>query len=205
MSPHQRVLRMFRNKFIAGLIILVPIVLTVKVLWWVFGYVDELARPLTKTAAGEEIPGVGFALTLGVVLVTGLLFSAGPLHRLLDGLVDVLESIPVVGPTYGTIRKVLSGLGSPQAREAFQRFVLVRGAEGLSPGLVMGSVALERRSLPADTMVVVYIPTNHLYLGNIVVVPETDVIHTDVPVEDGISLILSAGSSFPSVVRERAR
>jgi uncharacterized membrane protein len=198
-------MRVLRNKFIAGLIILIPIVITAKVLWWVFGYVDELARPLTKTAAGEEIPGVGFALTLGVVLVTGVLFSAGPLRRLLDGLVDVLESVPVVGPTYGTIRKVLSGLGSPQAREAFQRFVLVRRAEGLSPGLVMGPVALELHNRSAEAMVVVYVPTNHLYLGNIVVVPESDVIHTDVPVEDGISLILSAGSSFPRLVRERAR
>jgi uncharacterized membrane protein len=204
MSALHRVLRVFRNKFIAGLIILIPIVITAKVLWWLFGYVDALASPLTKTAAGEEVPGVGFALTLGVVLGTGLLFSAGPLRRLLDGLVDVLESVPVAGPLYGTIRKVLSGLGSPQAREAFKRFVLVRGAEGLSPGLVMGPVALERRD-GSEKMVVVYIPTNHLYLGNIVVVPEADVIHTDVPVEDGISLILSAGSSFPSIVRERAR
>ena len=205
MSAYTRILRGLRNKFIAGLIILVPIVLTVKVLWWVFGYVDELARPLTKTAAGEEIPGVGFALTLGVVLVTGLLFSAGPLRRLLDGLVDVLESVPVVGPTYGTIRKVLSGLGSPQAREAFKRFVLIRRDDGLTPGLVMGHVTVARRDGAPEPLVVVYIPTNHLYLGNIVVVPEVDVMQTDVPVEDGISLILSAGSSFPKMVRERER
>ncbi len=205
MGAFQGVLRVFRNKFIAGLIILIPIVLTVKVLWWLFAYVDELARPLTKTAAGEEVPGVGVALTLGVVLLTGLLFSAGPLRRLLDGLVDVLESVPMVGAMYATIRKVLSGLGSPQTREAFQRFVLVRREGELSPGLVMGPVAFERKNGSAETMVVVYIPTNHLYLGSIVVVPETDVIHTNVPVEDGISLILSAGASFPPVVRERAR
>ncbi len=205
MSALNQLLRILRNKFIAGLIILIPIVVTAKSLWWLFGYVDELARPLTKTAAGEEIPGVGFALTLGVVLLTGLLFSAGPLRRVLDGLVEVLENVPVVGLLYGTIRKVLSGLGSPQGREAFQRFVLVRRDGGFSPGFVMGPVALERRSSPAEAKVVVYVPTNHLYLGNIVVVPESDVIHTDVPVEDGISLILSAGSSFPRVVRERAR
>src|SRR3972149_6410977 len=115
MSPHHRVFRVVRNKFIAGLIILIPIVITAKTLWWLFSYVDGHARPVTRTLAGREIPGTGFALTVAVVLVTGLLFSSGPLRRLLDGLVEVLESVPVVGTVYGTLREGVSGVGGPAA------------------------------------------------------------------------------------------
>ncbi len=203
MSSHHRVLRLLRNKFIAGLLILIPIVITAKVLWWLFTYVDGHARPVLRTLAGREIPGVGFAVTVAVVLVTGLLFSSGPLRRLLDGLVEVLESVPVFGTVYGTIRKVLSGFGSPQSRQAFQRFVLVRRGGTLSPGFLTGSFALERKDRTTETYQTVYVPTNHLYLGNIVVLPAEDVIPTDLAVEDGVSLVLSAGSSIPARVRER--
>jgi uncharacterized membrane protein len=204
MSQDNTLLRAIRNKFIAGLVILIPIVITAKALWWLFSYVDEHARPLTKTLAGREIPGIGFAITIAIVLLTGLLFSVGPLRRLLDGLVEVAESVPVVGPVYGTIRKVLSGFGSPQAREAFQRFVLVRRDGAMVPGFLTGSLTLGTRDdAKKKKFSTVYVPTNHLYLGDILFLSPEDVILTDIKVEDGISLILSAGSSAPPLVRER--
>lgn len=203
MSAYSSFLRILRNKFIAGLIILIPIVITAKTLWWLFRYVDGLARPLTQTLAGREIHGAGFALTVTVVLVTGLLFSAGPLRRLLDGLVEVLESVPMVGTVYGTIRKVLAGFGSPESRQAFQRFVLVRRGPSLSPAFLTGSVTLERKDGTVQSLQTVYVPTNHLYLGSILVLPAEDVIPTDISVEDGVSLVLSAGASIPSRVAER--
>jgi len=202
MSAQQNVLRVLRNKFIAGLIILIPILITAKSLWWLFSYVDGLARPLMKTIVGHEIHGAGFALTVAVVFVTGLLFSSGPLRRLLDGLVEVLESVPVVGTVYGTIRKVLAGFGSPQSQQALQRFVLVRRGGTLSPGFLTGSVELVRRDGPTEKLHVVYVPTNHLYLGNIAFLPASDVIVTDMPAEDGISLVLSGGASVPRQVRQ---
>jgi len=203
MSPHQRFFRVLRNKFIAGLIILIPIVITAKALWWLFSYVDGHAKPVTRALANREIPGIGFAVTIAVVLLTGLLFSSGPLRRLLDGLVEVLESVPMVGTVYGTIRKVLSGFGSPESRRAFQSFVLVRRGGVLSPGFLTGSFTLARSDGETPTYQVVFVPTNHLYLGNILVVSAEDVIPTDIPVDDGISLVLSAGSAIPPRVTER--
>ncbi len=48
----------------------------------------------------------------------------------------------------------------------------------------------------------VYIPTNHLYVGDVVVLPPSDVLETDLSVEDGISLILSAGAALPARIGE---
>jgi uncharacterized membrane protein len=203
MSLQGTLARAVRNKFIAGLIILIPIVITAKALWWLFSYVDEHARPLTKTLAGRELPGTGFAITIAIVLLTGVLFSWGPLRRVLDSLVEVAENVPLVGPVYGTIRKVLSGFGSPQARQAFQRFVLVRRGGVLCPGFLTGSPTLGTNDDAETTYHTVYVPTNHLYLGDILFLPPEDVILTDIKVDDGISMILSAGASLPELVRER--
>ena len=54
-----------------------------------------------------------------------------------------------------------------------------------------------------ETFCTVYIPTNHLYVGDVVVLPNDDVIETDLSIEDGISLILSAGASVPPAIGQR--
>src|SRR6187431_2816298 len=115
-----------RNAFIGGLVVLVPIVITIKALWWLFSYLDGLAHPLSNLILGRDIQGLGFLITIATILLAGLLFSAGPLRRLLDGADAVLELVPVVGSVYGTTKKVLSGLGGSQSKDAFQRFVFAR-------------------------------------------------------------------------------
>jgi uncharacterized membrane protein len=202
-SP-RRVRPLLRNKFFAGLIILIPIIITAKALWWLFSYVDDLAQPLAVALLGRPNPGVGFLLTLGVVFLTGLLFSSGPLRRLLDGLEEVLDVVPVVGAVYGTTKKVLAGFGGNDARQGFQKFVLARFAGRMTPGFVTGSFELQRADGSRERLVTVYVPTNHLYLGDIVVLPPGDVIETGLSMEDGVSLVLSAGASVPEklVARE---
>ena len=203
MTPHRSLTVTIRNKFIAGLVIVIPIVLTVKALWWLFAYVDGLARPMAASLVGRPIPGLGFVTTLAIVFLAGLFFSAGPLRRLLDGLEEIVDAIPLVGSVYGTTKKVLSGFGKPDAQNAFKRFVLARLPGRTTPGFVTGTFTLTRADNTAYALCTVYIPTNHLYVGDVVVLPVEDVIDTDLTVEDGVSLILSAGASIPPSVVER--
>lgn len=197
-------LRGIRNKFVAGLIILVPILITAQALRWLFVFVDDFARPLARTLVDREIPGIGFITTVIVVLAAGLLFSAGPLKWLLDSLEEVIEYIPLVGVVYGTIKKVFEGFGTLRSRGAFKRFVLARMPGRTAPGFLTGTFTLERNDGTNQTLCTVYIPTNHLYVGDVVVLPASDVLETDLSVEDGISLILSAGVAVPGRIGEIA-
>jgi uncharacterized membrane protein len=192
-----------RSKFVAGLLILVPIVITVKGLWWLFTYVDGLAEPVAIAVLGRPVAGVGFVTTIAIVFLTGVLFSSGPLRRLLDGLEDVLDFVPVVGSVYGTSKKVLSGLGGPGSEESFKRFVLARLPGRTTPGFLTGTFTLKRADGSVYSLCTVYVPTNHLYVGDVVVLPVEDVIETDMSLEDGVSLILSAGASVPAFLSER--
>jgi uncharacterized membrane protein len=137
-----------------------------------------------------------------VVFLTGLLFSAGPLKRLLDGLEEVVELIPLVGVLYGTIKKVFEGFGNLRSANAFKRFVLARLPGRTTPGFLTGSFLLREEDGTERRLCTVYIPTNHLWFGDIVVVPAEDVIETDVPVEDGISMLLSAGAAVPGTIAQ---
>src|SRR2546428_13147038 len=95
-----------RNKFIAGLVILVPIVITVNVLWWLFTFVDGFAQPIFVALVGRPIPGIGFIITLSTLFLAGLLFSPGPLRKPLHGLRGLVDTVPLVGAPYGTSKTV---------------------------------------------------------------------------------------------------
>ena len=99
------------------------------------------------------------------------------------------------GQRYGTTKKVLSGFGKPESQGAFKRFVFARLPGRTTPGFVTATFRFSRADNTTYALCVVYVPTNHLYVGDVVVLPEEDVIDTDLTVEDGVASILSAGSS----------
>ena len=142
----KRVVRILRNKLVGGLVILIPIIITVRGLWWLFTYVDELAQPLAVRLIGRTVPGLGLVTTLAIVFLAGLLFSTGPLKRVLEGIEDVVDGVPVVGVVYGTTKKVLAGLGGSGSGSAFQRFVFAQ-LPGRYPG--RGRALLSRARDPA--------------------------------------------------------
>ena len=195
--------RRLRNLFLGGVVVLVPIVLTVNALVWLFRSLDGLAQPLAEAVLGRSLPGIGFATTIAVVMLAGLLFSRGPLKRLLASAEGLLDAVPVVGLVYGTTKKVISGIGGPGSENAFKRFVLARLPGRTTPGFLTGTFTLRLADGREHEVCTVYVPTNHLYVGDVVVLPIGDVIETDLSVEDGISLMLSAGASVPRVVAER--
>jgi uncharacterized membrane protein len=203
MTTRRTLGKTLRNKFIAGLVILIPFMLTAKALWWLFAYVDGLAHPIALAMVGRDIPGLGFVLTISIVFLTGFLLSAGPLKGVLAWFEDIVDDIPLVGSVYGTTKKVLSGFGKEDSSRAFQRFVFARLPGRTTPGFVMGTFTLMRLDGTQYTLCTVYVPTNHLYVGDVVILPVEDLIDTELTVEDGVSLLLSAGASIPPVVTEK--
>jgi uncharacterized membrane protein len=195
--------RQLRNLFLGGLVVVVPIVITINALVWLFRFVDGLAGPLFVALLGRTIPGVGFASTVGVVLLAGFLLSFAPLQRVFQVVDQLFEAVPVVGVVYGTTKKVLAGIGGPGSENAFKRFVIARLPGRTTPGFLTGRFRLRTKDGSDREVCTVYVPTNHLYVGDVVVVPAADVIETDLSVEDGVSLMLSAGASVPRVVSER--
>ena len=89
--------RHLRNLFLGGLVVVVPIVLTVNALVWLFRLVDGLAGPLTEAVLGRPVPGIGFATTVAVVFLAGFLVSFGPLKKLLVAVEQLLDASTVLG------------------------------------------------------------------------------------------------------------
>ena len=93
---------------------------------------------------------------------------------------------------------------SPDNQVAFKEFVVLQNREGhYCFGFLTGAVALQRANGTTEPLVAVYVPTNHLYLGDLVIVPRDAVTYPDLAVEDGVKIVLTGGMALPEVLRGR--
>lgn len=186
-------LRRLRTYFFTGLIIVLPFLLTLYFLWLVFGFVDGLIGPILELILGHKIPGVGFALTVGLILGTGVLATNYLGRRLLAWGERLFVRLPLVRSIYQTLKQVVQAVFS-EKQKAFQQVVLVE-----YPRKGVYSLAfLTGNREEAGEMVTVFVPTTpNPTSGYLLLIPKEEVKCLDMSVEDGLKLIVSGGVIAP--------
>ena len=196
------VIQWLRRSFIAGLLVTVPLFVTVAALAWIFGIIDGFTAPLSARVLGRRVPGLGILITVMLVLIVGAIATNVIGRRVLARAESWLTMIPVFRTIYTPVKQLIAAF-SPDNEYGFKQVVMV---DDERRGLVMGFLTKEfriERGGAMDTMMAVYIPTNHLYLGDIVVYPRDRAIFPDLTVEEGIRIFLTGGMSLPGEVRQR--
>jgi uncharacterized membrane protein len=184
-----------RRHLTAGLLVLVPLVITAVVIRFVFNVIDGASQPLTERLVGRAIPGLGLVLTIAVIWLTGLLSSNLVGKKFLELFGRLLENLPLVKTVYTASKQLVEAV-SPGGRRAFQRVVLVefphKGTFAL--GFVTGNGI---GSLDASTLSV-YVPTAlNPTSGFLIFAKESDILDPRLTVEEGIKLVVSGGVVRP--------
>jgi uncharacterized membrane protein len=190
----------FRQRFIAGLLITIPLAASAAALIWVVRFADRLTSGLPAGLIGRSVPGLGLLLTAAVVLLVGTLATNVLGRRLLRYAEDLLIRIPLFGTVYGPLKQ-LSEAFLPDNELGFKRVVLVQqGPHGLVLGFLTKEFTVERADGVHQPLLAVYIPTNHLYLGAIAVFSPDQVSFPELTVEQGIRIFLTGGMALPAQV-----
>ena len=189
-----------RKYFITGLLIWIPLIITLWVLKVIFDTLDAslLLLPVsfqTESWLGVHIPGLGVLLTLLVVLLTGIFatnFFGAQLIALWN---DVLHRIPVVNSIYSSVKQISDTLFSSSG-QAFRKALLVQWPHpgmwtiAFLTGAPGGDVV---NHVPADC-ISVYVPTTPNPTGGyFVIVQRKDVIELDMTVDQALKYIISMG------------
>jgi uncharacterized membrane protein len=192
-----RVQSWFKVRFFAGVFVTLPVVLTAWVFWLFYSSVDDFMAPLYEHVLGRPIPGLGFLTAVLIIFCVGVFATNVVGRRVLQWTERLIRFIPLVRRVYPTVKDFVDAF-SPNRRSGFREFVIVEHPRdgAYAYGFLTGDVRVE--GTKPDTLVSVYVPTNHLYLGDIVLVPRDAVVSTGLSVEDGIRIILSAGTAAPS-------
>jgi uncharacterized membrane protein len=185
-----------RRYFITGFFVTVPLVISVAALVWIFDVVDGVMAPLYARLLGRNVPGLGLLTTVLLVLLAGVLATNVIGRRVLRRTEHYLMMVPVFRAIYAPVKQLILAF-SPDNESGFKRVVLV---DEPGRGIVLGFMTREftvDRGAGAQTMIAVYVPTNHLYLGDVLVCPAERVTYPDLTVEQGIRIFLTGGMALP--------
>lgn len=192
-----------RRSFIAGFFVTVPLIVSVAALVWIFQVIDGLATPIGVRVFGRGVPGLGVAITAVMVLVVGAVATNVIGKRVLQRTEAYLLMVPVFRTVYAPVKQLIVAF-SPDNEAGFKRVVAIEDSRrGLVMGFLTREFTLDRGQGPED-MVAVYVPTNHLYLGDVLVVPKAQALFPEISVEEGIRIFLTGGMALPGRVRGRA-
>jgi uncharacterized membrane protein len=186
----------FRRRFITGFFVTVPLIISVAALVWIFRVIDGIATPVSTNLFGRNVPGLGVAMTAGVILLVGALATNVIGKQMLQRAEGWLLHVPVFRTIYAPVKQLVAAF-SPDNEAGFKKVVLIEDPrKGLVMGFLTREFTLDRGDGP-QPYVAVYVPTNHLYLGDVVVYPRDLVFYPDVAVEEGIRIFLTGGMALP--------
>jgi uncharacterized membrane protein len=191
-------LQWLRRSFIAGFFVTVPLFVSVAAFIWLAGVVDELSAPFYRLVLGvETVPwGLGLLTTAGVILAAGAVATNVIGKRLLQRTEYYLLKVPVFRTIYAPVKQLIAAF-SPDNEFGFKRVVMLEDKQGYSLGFLTKEFIVDR-GRGSEDLVAVYVPTNHLYLGDIVIVERARALFPDITVEEGIRVFLTGGMALPS-------
>jgi uncharacterized membrane protein len=193
-----------RRSFLTGLVVTVPLLITVVMLVWMFRFIDGFARPLSMYLLGREVPGLGVLITTGFILLIGAVSTNVIGRRVLQRGEGWLLSVPLFKTVYAPVKQLVAAF-SPDSETGFKKVVIVEDAQrGMVIGFLTREFTIDRGEGP-EAMVAVYVPTNHLYLGDVFVYPQAAALYPDLSVEEGIRIFLTGGMALPSAIRRLKR
>ena len=215
--PRQTLFGWLRGRFFAGIVIAAPIAISISIVYWLITVIDARVKPLLppildpETYTNIAIPGVGVlvaivALTLLGAVATNLIGRAA--LRLSD---RILSRIPVVSNIYNAFKQLFELLASSDQNN-FQEVVLVeypkRGTWCL--GFLTARAKGEIKTKLSLDYVGVFVPTTpNPTSGFLMYIPDSEVIHLKMSVEEGARMIISAGlvvpDEMPMEEEERAK
>jgi uncharacterized membrane protein len=186
-----RVGRKLRAQFGAGILVVVPIIIAILILVWLFNYIDNIAQPVARSLLGRTIPGLGFGIMVVLVYLTGLVATSLIGKRLIGYGQSLLARVPMFRYIYTSIRQIMEAFATPR-ESGFLQVVLVEfPKQGMR---AIGFVTSESLVESGEKVLNVFIPTSpNPTSGYLEIVRERDVIRTNISIDDALKMVLSGG------------
>ena len=193
-------IRALRKNFLAGILIVVPLAIAVWILALVFVAIDDILQPIIKAIFGQEITGLGFGVAIVLIYITGVIASNYLGKKIIRSVESLLTRVPVFRQLYTGLKQVMEGLsGAGLNKAAFREVVFVEfPREGMT---TLAFITNEITDKSGKKLYAIYIPTAPIpSSGYFEMVTEDKITHTDIPVDEGIKIVISSGMILPDRV-----
>ncbi|KAG2481995.1 hypothetical protein HYH03_019051 [Edaphochlamys debaryana] len=187
------------RKFAVGCAILFPVAVTVYVTWWFLTFFDNFFSPIYYKLFDFHVFGLGFITSMAFIFLIGVFFSSWMGTALLGIGEWIIKRLPLIKHIYSASKQVSAAINPEnEASAAFQECVIIRHPRKgeFAIAFITGRTVLQLGS--TDTRLnTVYVPTNHVYVGDIFMLEDKDIIHTNLSVREGLEIVVSCGMAIP--------
>ena len=204
MSPEGSLSKIFKKYIIAGVLVIVPLIITYVVLRFLLSSIDGLLSPALIKYLGYDIPGLGIVIVILLIIVTGVL-THGVIGRQMVSIWDrLLGRVPFVRTIYLASKQLLQSITNPQ-ESMFQRVVIVPYPRSGMYTLAFASSEVTLDSVPGNgSFVAVFVPSTPTpFTGFTYLVKKEEVYPTNISVEDAVKFIVSGGIVTPDSILPR--
>ncbi|KAK9219968.1 hypothetical protein WN943_008615 [Citrus x changshan-huyou] len=197
------------KKFMTGCVVLFPVAVTFLVTWWFIEFVDSFFSPI-YARLGVEIFGLGFLTSILFIFFVGV-FASSWLGATVFWLGEwFIKRLPFMKHIYSASKQISAAISpvidslfshADQNTSAFKEVAIIRHPRlgEYAFGFITSSVVLQRDH-GDEELCSVYVPTNHLYIGDIFLVNSEEIIRPNLSVREGIEIIVSVGMTMPQVI-----
>ena len=204
--------RRIRNTFLAGLLVALPISLTIFILSFLFRSLDTLSPVFTHwlillgapLPQGYQIPFLGVVMTFVIIFLVGAVTTNIFGKKLLHLWEEIIEKIPFVRRIYKGTKQVVSSFATMDTK-SFTKVILIefprKGAHAI--GFVTGQTRGEIKHLTSDNHLKVFVPTTpNPTSGFIIFAEPSEFIELDMTIEEGIKFVISGGIVSPEKIKK---
>lgn len=186
--------------FLKGLTAVLPLTLTLYILWWLGTTAETVFGGLIQRLLPAEsyVPGLGLVLGFGLVLAIGMTLSAWWVRSLWTAAERLLDRVPLVKTIYGSIKDLMSFFADGDRKSELNQVVMVRLGDPPVKliGLITNDDAAEITGRASDSdLVAVYLPMSYQIGGFMVLVPRGAIEPLELGVEDAFRTVVTAGLS----------
>lgn len=187
------------RRFFSGIAVLFPLVVTVYVTWWFLQFFDHFFSPVYFALFGFHVFGLGFITSMLFIFITGVFVSSWIGGALLSLGEWMIKKLPLVKHIYSAAKQVTAGLNPENAEaKSFRECVMVRHPRHgeYAIGFITAETILR---LPEGDkkLFSIYVPTNHVYVGDIFLMGEEEIIKPQLSVREGLEVVVSLGMALP--------
>ncbi|MFI5251491.1 MAG: DUF502 domain-containing protein [Bacteroidota bacterium] len=184
-----------RTKFSRGVVVIVPLVITIWVLNMLFSAVDGIISPLFDQLLGKHIPGLGFISMIIIIFGVGIISRNLIGRAVLKFFERIIFSIPLARSIYSAMKDVFGAFQIGGKGRSFRQVILIEYPRaGLyTIGFVTNEISIQLEG-KTDEVVSAYVPNPpNPTSGLMVLIPRRDVRVLDMTVENGLKMVLSGG------------
>jgi uncharacterized membrane protein len=191
-----------RTYLLAGIVVVVPIAASILVLIWLFESIDNILQPIIINVLGHQIVGLGFALTIILILISGIIARNYLGNRIVKFVDFLLQKVPLFRQVYVLIRQVIESITGTGGinKAAFREVVLV---EFPIKGMHMLSfITNEFKADNGEKYYSVYIPSTPVpWTGWLSILKEDDFTRTKISIDEALKMAISGAMIAPDVIQ----